>query len=426
LLSLAVIPPIVITLRLHMKPMLERSYEQQQIEGRLYSLVEQTLSAIVIVKTFRRETETERSFRDSARELLDATLASTRVQLRFKVLAGLATASGTAAILWVGGSHALDGRLTIGGVLVFLTYLRGFYAPLNTIAYAPPTVQQAAGSARRVLEVLEHEPEVAERPSAVELNHVNGRLHFENVHVGYEPDRTILHAVDLELEPGEMAAIVGRTGAGKTTLVSLVPRFLDPWEGRVSIDGTDIREFTLASLRKKIAIVSQDVFLFPRTVAENIAYGRPGAEMAEVEAAARSAQADEFIRRLPQGYETVLGERGATLSGGERQRISIARAFLTAAPILILDEPTSALDTETEAMLVQALTALRHGRTVLVIAHRLSTVKNADKVVVLEDGQIVECGPPADLIAARGRYSRFHMLQSGLIGDDRTVSVAVE
>jgi ABC-type multidrug transport system fused ATPase/permease subunit len=216
-----------------------------------------------------------------------------------------------------------------------------------------------------------------------------------------------------------MVAVVGRTGAGKTTLASLVPRFLDPGHGRVLIDGFDIRDFTLASLRRNIAIVAQDVFLFPRTVAENIAYGRPGATMQEIEDAARLAQADDFIRELPAGYETVLGERGASLSGGERQRIAIARAFLTGAPVLILDEITSALDTRTEMLLVKALAELTRNRTVLVIAHRLSTVRNADKVVVLEHGRIVEYGPPEELLARGGRFSRFHVIQSGLRADER-------
>ena len=415
LLTLLVIPLIFAAVWIYKTPMLERSYEQQWIEGKLYALVEQTLSALPVVQAFSREKDTDRRFRKSSRELLGATLASTHVQLRFKVLVGFATAAGTASILWVGGSHALDGRLTIGGLLVFLAYLRSFYGPLQTLGYAPSTIQQAAGSARRVLEVLEHEPEVAERSDAVEFTGKRPHLRFENVTLGYEPNRPVLMNVSLEVEPGTMVAIVGKTGAGKTTLVSLVPRFMDPWSGCISLDGRDIRDLTLSSLRRNVAVVSQDVFLFPRSVAENIAYGRPGAERVDVEAAARAAQADTFIRGLPEGYDTLLGERGGTLSGGERQRISIARAFLADAPVLILDEATSALDAETESLLVRALADLAHGRTVMVIAHRLSTVRNADKVVVMEEGRVAESGPPSELLSAKGRYARYHALQFGML-----------
>ena len=415
LLTLGVVPLMLLALRIYSRPMLEKSYQQQETEGKLYALVERSLSAIQVVQAFGAERAMDRRFRRSARGLLRATLDSTHVQLKFKILIGLATAAGTSAILWTGGRHALEGTLTIGGLLVFLTYLRSFYGPLQILAYAPSTIQNAAGSARRVLEVLDHDPEVAENPGAADIEIQHGHLRFDNVTAGYEENRPVLSGLTLEAKPGEMVAIVGTTGAGKTTLVSLVPRFLDVWEGSITIDGRDVRDFTLSSLRRQVAIVSQDVFLFPRSVAENIAYGRPGAQRVEIEAAARSAQADDFIRALPEGYDTVLGERGASLSGGERQRIAIARAFLTDAPILILDEPTSALDTEKESQLVRAIEDLTHGRTVMVIAHRLSTVRSASKVIVLEAGRIVESGSPAELIRLAGKYARFHELQSSLV-----------
>jgi len=418
LLTLGVIPLMLIALRMYSKPMLEKSYAQQEAEGRIYALVERSLSAIHVVQAFAAEKQTERKFRRSRREILRTALDATHVQLKFKVLIGVATAAGTAGILWVGGSHALDGTLTIGSLLVFMSYLRSFYAPLQTLAYAPATVQNAAGSARRVVEILEHEPEVAERAGATDITVQHGNLRIENVTAGYEGERPILSGISAEVGKGEMLAVVGRTGAGKTTLVSLIPRFLDVWEGRVTIDGIDVRDFTRRSLRRQVAVVPQDVFLFPRTVAENIAYGRPDATRAEIEDAARAAQADDFIRRMPLGYDTVLGERGATVSGGERQRIAIARALLTRAPILILDEPTSALDVEREARLVQALEEIRGDRTIIVIAHRLSTVRSATKVIVMEDGRIVEEGSPAELLALSGRFARFHELQSELAAND--------
>ena len=277
LLTLAVVPLMLLALRVYSRPMMEKSYAQQEAEGRIYALVERSLSAIHVVQAFAAEKDTERRFRRSRREILRAALDATHVQLKFKVLIGLATALGTAGILWVGGRHALDGTLTIGSLLVFLAYLRSFYAPLQTLAYAPSTIQNAAGSARRVIEILQKDPEVSESPRARERRIEEGHLRFENVTAGYETDRAVIRKLSADVRRGEMLAVIGRTGAGKTTLMSLVPRFLDPWEGRVTIDGIDARDFTLASLRRQVAVVSQDVFLFPRSVAENIAYGRPGA-----------------------------------------------------------------------------------------------------------------------------------------------------
>jgi ATP-binding cassette subfamily B protein/subfamily B ATP-binding cassette protein MsbA len=280
--------------------------------------------------------------------------------------------------------------------------------------YTPATLQGATGSARRVLEVLEVEREVADRPGAQVLPAVKGHVLLEGVTFGYEPGRPVLHSVSLEVLPGQTVALVGFTGAGKTTLVSLVPRFFDPWEGHVTIDGHDLRDVSLGSLREQVAVVLQEPFLFPLTVAENIAYGRPGASRAEVEAAARAANAHSFIERLPGGYDAVVGERGVTLSGGERQRLAVARALLKDAPILILDEPTSALDGETEGLLLEALRRLMKGRTTLLIAHRLSTIRHADQIVVLHEGQIAERGTHEELLERGGLYAHLHSVQYGL------------
>jgi ATP-binding cassette subfamily B protein/subfamily B ATP-binding cassette protein MsbA len=413
LLALAVVPYMVMVFRRYAQPMLERSYEQQEIEGRMYTLVEQTLSAIPIVQAFGREQRADQQFRQSSHEVVEAALATAGVQLRFKVLMGLATAMGTAAIFWVGAVHAFDGRLTVGSVLVFLSYLASLYAPLEALVYTSSTVQGAAGSARRVLEVLRTAPEVADRPGALPLPPVVGHLRLEQVTFGYQTGQPVLRHLCLEVLPGQTVAIVGATGAGKTTLVSLIPRFFDPWAGRVLLDGHDLRAVRLKSLRDQVGLVLQEPFLFPLTIAENIAYGRPEASRAEVEAAARAANADGFIQRLPQGYDTPVGERGGTLSGGERQRLAIARALLRDAPILILDEPTSALDAETERLVLEALGRLTKGRTTLVIAHRLSTLRNADRIVVLDQGGIVEEGTQQQLLDRKSLYAHLHGIQFG-------------
>jgi ATP-binding cassette subfamily B protein len=413
LLSLAVLPMMVVALRRYAAPMEERAYRQQEVEGRWYDLIERTLSSIPVVKAFGREEEGDRQFRATTSEMITASLAATNVQYRFKILTGLATALGTAAILWLGAHRVLAGELTVGSILVFLAYLGSLYGPLETLMYTPSTIHTAAGSARRVLEILETPLEVEDRAGAASLPVARGHVRLEDVTFGYEPARPILKGVSLEARPGETVAIVGETGAGKSTLVSLVPRFFDPVSGRVLIDEHDVRDVQIKSLRAQVALVLQEPFLFPLSIAENIAYGRQGAERTEIEAAARAANAHAFITRLPSGYDTMIGERGATLSGGERQRLSIARALLKDAPILILDEPTSALDAETEGLLLEALERLMSDRTTLIIAHRLSTIRGADQIVVLHDGEIMERGTHAELLRRDGRYARLHGMQSG-------------
>lgn len=412
LLSIAIVPYMALIFFIYAKPMMERGWQQQEIEGRGFDIVEQTFAAIPIVQAFGRERENERRLHVNLNESLVATLSLTNVQLQFKILMGLATAVGTAGVLWIGARHGLAGTMSIGTILLFLSYLGSLYTPLESIMYTSSIVQSAAGSARRVLEILHAEQEIADRPGAISLPRMSGRVQFENVTVGYEPGRPALRDVALDVRAGETIALVGPTGAGKSTLVSLVLRFLDPWQGRVLIDGKDLREVKLESLRSQVAIVSQEPFLFPLSIAANIAYGSPQATRAQIEAAAKAANADAFIQRLPQNYDTLVGERGATLSGGERQRLAIARALLKDAPILILDEPTSALDAETEDSLLHALRVLMKDRTTFIIAHRLSTIRWADRIVVLKAGQIAEIGTEKELLAQGGLYAGFYKTQN--------------
>jgi ATP-binding cassette, subfamily B, bacterial len=413
LLSLIVVPFMAIVSRYYARPMFERSYQAQQIESQQYVIVEQTLSAIPIVQAFGREEHNNRRFQETTHGILAASLASTSIDLQFKIWLGAATSIGTAGILWIGAQHVMEGRLTIGSLLVFLAYLDSLYGPVHALVYTSSTIQGAAGSAQRVLQILDTKPEVQDRAGAIALPPVQGHVRIEHAVFGYEQEQPVLRDICIEALPGETVAIVGATGVGKSTLVSLIPRFFDPWSGRVTIDGYDVRDVQVKSVREQVALVLQEPFLFPVSIADNIAYGRPDAGRDEIEAAARAANAHAFIDRLPAGYDTMVGERGATLSGGERQRLSIARALLKDAPILILDEPTSALDAETESLLLEALERLMQGRTTFIIAHRLSTIRRADRIVVLQDGTVVETETHTNLLASNGVYARLHRIQLG-------------
>jgi ATP-binding cassette subfamily B protein/subfamily B ATP-binding cassette protein MsbA len=412
LVALAVIPPMVVIVRLYSGPMTERSYEQQAAEGEMYETLEQTLTGITVVKAFGGEAAADQRLASNLNRMMGTTVRLMWAQSRFGLLLGAATALGTAAIFWIGADHALSGTISVGTILVFLSYLGSLYEPVHDVSHSSGTISESLGSALRVVEVLDARVDVEDRRGAVVLDRVRGELGFEGVWFGYERGRSVLRGVSFAVRPGEVVAVVGPTGAGKSTLVSLVPRFFDPDEGRVLLDGRDLRELRLGQVRGSVSLVLQESFLFPFSIAENIAYGRPGAGRGEIVRAARAARADEFISRLPDGYDTVLGERGATLSGGERQRVAIARALLRDAPVLILDEPTSALDAETESLLLEALDRLMAGRTTVIIAHRLSTIRKADQILVLREGQIVERGRHQELINAGGHYARMHQIQN--------------
>jgi ATP-binding cassette subfamily B protein/subfamily B ATP-binding cassette protein MsbA len=375
------------------------------------------LTALPLVQAFGRERHEHARFRGTAERSIGAAVRALVSQVQFKVGVDGSLALGTAVIMLVGGVQALGGDLSAGTLIVFLSYLAALYAPLLAFAYLGPTVATAVGGARRVAELLENQAVVADKPGARALSLGPGGAHlrFEQVVFGYSPGSPVLHGVDFEVRPGETLAIVGATGAGKSTLAALILRLADPWQGRVLIEGQDVREATLGSVRRSTALVLQETFLLPLTIAENIAYGRPGATRSEIESAARAANAHDFIARFDRGYDSVVGERGLTLSAGQRQRISIARAILLDAPLLVMDEPTSALDAESEHQVLEALRRVMSGRTCVVIAHRLSTVRHAQRIVVLERGRVAEAGTHAELLR-NGRLYRSLYLAHG-IGD---------
>ena len=417
LLALGVAPFFVIVIKVLGGPLKDRSREQLDLEGSMMSIVEQSLSAVPAVQAFSREEHEVRRFRSFADRTTIAYVRATVAGLWFELFAGLVTTLGTAAVIYVGADLALRGELTTGTIIVFISYLSSLYDPLDAITHTTQTVQGAAAEADRVSEILETEPAIRDRRHAREAK-VTGPIRYEHVTFGYEPGRPVLQDVTLEATPGDVVAIVGATGAGKTTLMNLLLRFFDPWSGRITIDGVDLRDMRHRSLRRQIAMVLQDPFIFPLTIAENIAYGRPDASRAHVERAARAAGAHDFITRLPDGYDAVVGERGATLSGGEKQRLSIARAFLKDSPVLILDEPTASLDAHTEAALLQALDRLMAGRISFVIAHRLSTIRAATRILVLDHGRIAESGTHDELLEADGLYASLYRRQLDLADHD--------
>jgi ATP-binding cassette subfamily B protein len=393
----------------------QRTLQNREAQSRLLSFVHQTLVALPIVQAFGTEERNRYHFRILAKDAVVHLQHSALLKNAQLLVNGLTITMGTAIVLYIGGGQVLSGTLPVGSFLVFLAYQTSMQNAIQGLLVSYVNLKMAESNIDRVLEVSEAKDEVVDRPGAKPLPARSavrqGAVRFENISFGYLPGCPVLKEISLEGRPGEAIAVVGPTGAGKSTLVSLIPRFFDPWEGRVTFNGIDVRDIKLASLREQTSIVLQEPFLLPVTVAENIAYGRPGASGAQIVAAARAANADAFIRRLPQGYDTIIGERGATFSGGEKQRLAIARALLKDAPILILDEPTSALDAQTETLLIEALERLMKGRTTFIIAHRLSTIRRANRIVVLENGKIVESGTHQELLAANGSYHRLHSLQ---------------
>lgn len=409
LLSLAIVPVVVWAIQYYASRIRRESTTIQEKESAVLALVQEGLTSIKVVHAFGQEEATVNQFRMHAQQSLAANLKLTMTNVRSALVVNTLMAIGAAALTYWGTLHVINGELSLGTLTVFLSYLAMLYAPIESLTQIVWALAGATAGAQRCFEVLDHADDVKDIPDARRITHANGHIVFKDVQFGYSHERAILKDINLEILPGEKVAVVGGTGAGKSTLLSLVPRFYDPTLGQVMLDGNDVKTLTKKSLRSQMSLVLQDTLLFSTSIRENIAYGRPDATEEEIVEAARRAQADDFIRAMPGGYDAFAGERGGYLSVGQRQRIGIARAFLKNSPILLLDEPTSALDPATERAIMDTLLELMKGRTTLIITHRLATVHSLDKIVVLQAGEIVEVGSGTRLLEKEnGVYSRLY------------------
>jgi ATP-binding cassette, subfamily B, bacterial len=411
LIALSVAPLLFLVVFRYTSRIKKASREVRKKEGEMVSVIQEALSSMRVVKAFAREEHEQRRLAEGSLESIEIALRVRRLKVNMSPLVDMIVAAGTCMVLWFGGRMALEGSLSSGSLVLFIWYLGRMYKPMRELSKMADSYSKAAVGYERIREVLETDREIRDLPEACQAHKLRGEIEFDNVSFSYEPQYPVLKRVSLTVNPGQVVALVGPTGAGKTTIINLIARFYDPNAGTVRIDGTDVRLFQQNSLRQQISFVLQETLLFHGPVWYNIAYGKPHATRAEILRAARLANAHEFIDRMPQGYETIIGERGVTLSGGERQRIAIARAVIRDTPILILDEASSGLDAASERLVFEALDRLMKGKTSIVIAHRLSTIRSADVIFVVKDGEIVERGNHKELLKNGGLYAKLQGLQ---------------
>jgi len=411
LIAVGVTPFLLLFVLRFKKAVKEVTRDVRVKQSEVVAVVQEGLGSVRAVKAFGRQDLEVRHMEEASHATVAAALRARRVKSLLSPAVGIVVALCTAIVLWKGTGLIVAGTMTAGALTVYLAYLSKFFKPVKDLASMTSAIAQTTVALERIQTILSADDIIHERPDAIELGPVRGAVTFEHVAFGYGSEPPVLTDVCFTIEPGQVVGIVGPTGSGKSTVVSLLPRFYDPARGRVLIDGTDISTCTLASLRSKVGFVLQETVLFRGSIRDNIAYGKPGAGDDEVVAAAKLANAHEFISRMPHGYDSPVGERGDTLSGGQRQRIGIARAVIRNSPIMILDEPTAALDTESEKLVIEGLERLMKGRTVIMIAHRLSTLRDADKIIVLKDGVVAEEGTNDELVARGGVYAELHRIQ---------------
>jgi subfamily B ATP-binding cassette protein MsbA len=413
MIALAVCPLLIFFVSRFKKAVKKATHSLRVEQANIVGVVQQALESVPVIKAFDGQKITEDQLANVSAATVKAALGARRVKSLLSPGVATVVALSTAVVLWRGAHLILAGTMTVGALTVYLSYLTKFFKPVKDLATTTNTIAQAAVGVDRIRAILETDEIIAERDDAIEPRNIRGEIFFDHVAFAYSGNPPVLKDVTFRIKPGQMVGIVGPTGSGKSTIVSLIPRFYDALAGRVIIDGHDVRDYKVHALRDQIGYVLQDTVLFRGTILENIAFGRPAATRREIIEAARLANADEFINRMPNGYDTMVGERGLTLSGGQRQRIGIARVVVRNSPILLMDEPTAALDTESERLVVDALEKLMKGRTVITIAHRLNTIRDADQIVVISEGIVAENGTHDELMSLNGLYAELYHIQFG-------------
>ena len=411
LIAVAVTPFLLLFVSRFKKAVKKATHEVRKEQSAILAVAQQDLESIQVVKAFGQEKVEEKLLYDVSEATVGAALKARSIKALLSPVVNITVALCTAVVLWRGAALILAGTMTIGELTVYLAYLAKFFKPVKDLATTTNAVAQAAVGAERIRSILDTDAVIPENPDGLEPETLNGEIEFDHIAFGYDADNPILTDLNLKIKPGQFVGIVGPTGAGKSTVVSLIPRFYDVQSGTVHIDGHDVRDYKLKPLRDQIGYVLQDTVLFRGTILENIAFGRPDATKDEIIAAAKLANAHDFIMAMPHGYDTLVGDRGSTLSGGQRQRIGIARVMVRNSPILLLDEPTAALDSESEKLVIDALEKLMKGKTVIAIAHRLSTIRDADQIVVIAGGVVAESGTHDELMAKNGLYADLHRTQ---------------